>query len=112
MLFTDLVDVRWLTGFTGSNGWVVMRPDRAVLGTDTRYGERAAAETDGSGVEIVAIQHRGDLHRALVDAAGTGTVGLDARSTTHAQWKQLAVDVSLASVDSIVATAREVKGCR
>jgi len=110
LLFTDLVDVRWLTGFTGSNGWVVMRPDRAVLGTDTRYGERAAAETDCSGVEIVAIQHRGDLHRALVDAAGTGTVGLDARSTTHAQWKQLAVDVSLASVNSIVATAREVKG--
>jgi len=27
LLFTDLVDVRWLTGFTGSNGWVVMRPD-------------------------------------------------------------------------------------
>ncbi len=109
LLFTDLVDVRWLTGFTGSNGWVVVRSDRALLGTDTRYGERAAAETDGSGVEIVAIQHRGELHRALVDAAGTGTVGLDARSTTHAQWKQLAADLSLASVDSIVGTAREVK---
>jgi Xaa-Pro aminopeptidase len=109
LLFTDLLDIRWLTGFTGSNGWVVIRSDRALLGTDTRYGDRAAAETDGSGVEMTAIQHRGDLHRAMVEAAGTGTVGLDARSTTHALWKQLAADLSLASVDSIVGTAREVK---
>ncbi len=109
LLLTDLIDVRWLTGFTGSNGWVVVRSDEVLLGTDTRYGERAAAETGGSGVEIVAIQDRGELHEALVEAAGTGTVGLDARSTTHAQWKQLAADLSLASVDSIVGTAREVK---
>ena len=109
LLFTDLVDVRWLTGFTGSNGWVVVRPDRAVLGTDTRYGERATAETEGSGVEVVAIQQRTDLHRALVAAAGPGSVGLDARSTTHALWRQLAGDLSLVSVDSIVGTAREVK---
>ena len=109
LLFTDYNDIRWLTGFTGSNGWVVVRPNQAVLGTDTRYGERAAAETEGSDVEILAIHHRSELHRALIKAAGAGTVGLDARSTTHAQWKQLAVDMSLASVESIVGMAREVK---
>ncbi|MDG1187290.1 MAG: aminopeptidase P family N-terminal domain-containing protein, partial [Ilumatobacter sp.] len=35
LLFTDYNDIRWLTGFTGSNGWVVVRPNQAVLGTDT-----------------------------------------------------------------------------
>ncbi len=109
LVVTDLTDVRWLTGFTGSNGWVVMRSDRSVLGTDTRYGERAAAETERSGVEIVALQNRSDLHRALVDAAGPGEVGLDARSVTHAQWRQLATDLTLASIDSPIAMAREVK---
>lgn len=38
LLFTDLVDVRWLTGFTGSNGWAVVTADELILGTDGRYG--------------------------------------------------------------------------
>ena len=29
---------RWLSGFTGSNGDVVVTPDRVVLVTDGRYG--------------------------------------------------------------------------
>ena len=36
LLFTDLVDVRWLTGFTGSNGWAVLTADDLILGTDGR----------------------------------------------------------------------------
>ena len=53
LLVIDLTDVRWLTGFTGSNGWVVVRPGQLVLGTDGRYGERARAETAGSGSKVV-----------------------------------------------------------
>ena len=49
LLFTDLVDVRWLTGFTGSNGWAVLTADELILGTDGRYGDRARAETATSG---------------------------------------------------------------
>ena len=26
LLVSDLTNVRWLTGFTGSNGWVVLGP--------------------------------------------------------------------------------------
>ncbi len=109
LLFVDLVDVRWLTGFTGSNGWVVVRADECVLGTDTRYGDRAVAETEGSGTEIVALQHRPDLHVALIGAAGSGEVGVDGGSLTHARWRQLAADLELVSITSPVGTAREVK---
>jgi Xaa-Pro aminopeptidase len=109
LLFVDLLDVRWLTGFTGSNGWVVVRRDHSTLGTDTRYGDRALAETDGSGVEVVAIQQRAGLHAALVEAAGSGAVGVDGQSVTHARWKFLASDLSLVSISSPVGTAREVK---
>ena len=70
LLFTDLTDIRWLTGFTGSNGWVVVRSDVTTLGTDTRYGDRAEAETQGSGVEIVALQNRAALQDSMIDAAG------------------------------------------
>ena len=47
---SDLSNVRWLCGFTGSNGWAVLTPDEVVLVTDGRYGEQAAAELSGHGV--------------------------------------------------------------
>src|SRR5204863_7912984 len=40
LLVTHLTNVRYLTGYTGSNGAVVARPDGAVFLTDFRYLER------------------------------------------------------------------------
>jgi Xaa-Pro aminopeptidase len=47
MLVTDLVNVRYLTGFTGSNGACVCGPGLRLFFTDFRYTERAAAEVEG-----------------------------------------------------------------
>jgi Xaa-Pro aminopeptidase len=47
MLVTDLTNVRYLTGFTGSNGACVCGPGIRFFFTDFRYTERAAAEVEG-----------------------------------------------------------------
>lgn len=47
MLVTDLVNIRYLTGFAGSNGACVCGPETRLLLTDFRYSERAAAEVEG-----------------------------------------------------------------
>jgi Xaa-Pro aminopeptidase len=47
MLVTDLVNVRYLTGFGGTNGACVCGPDTRLFLTDFRYTERAAEEVDG-----------------------------------------------------------------
>jgi Xaa-Pro aminopeptidase len=47
LLVTDLVNVRYLTGFTGSNALCVVAPGLRRFVTDFRYVERAAAEVDG-----------------------------------------------------------------
>jgi Xaa-Pro aminopeptidase len=47
MLVTDLTNVRYLTGFTGTNGAVVCGPAVRLFFTDFRYTERAAAEVEG-----------------------------------------------------------------
>ena len=49
LLVTDRRNVRYLTGFTGSNGQVLIGPDPAAdrLITDARYDERAAREAPG-----------------------------------------------------------------
>lgn len=45
-LVTDLTNVRYLTGFTGTNGACVCGPGVRLFLTDFRYTERAAAEVE------------------------------------------------------------------
>jgi Xaa-Pro aminopeptidase len=56
ILVPHLPDIRYLTGFTGSNGLVVVRADspagRSTLLTDSRYTIQAAEETSATEVRI------------------------------------------------------------
>jgi len=47
MLITDLVNVRYLTGFTGTNGACICGPGVRLFLTDFRYTERAEEEVEG-----------------------------------------------------------------
>ena len=110
LLFTDLVDVRWLTGFTGSNGWAVLTQDELILGTDGRYGDRARAETAQAGATVIAETSRVRLHERLVESLATAhRVALDPASTSHSEWRRLAVDIVLEPTDSLVGTQRSIK---
>jgi Xaa-Pro aminopeptidase len=53
-LVTDLANVRYLTGFTGTNGACVCAPGTRLFLTDFRYTERAAGEVEGWDVVTVA----------------------------------------------------------
>jgi Xaa-Pro aminopeptidase len=55
LLVTDLVNVRYLTGFTGSNAAALLRPDgTTILATDGRYAVQAADEAPD--VEILVTR--------------------------------------------------------
>lgn len=54
-LVTELTNVEYLTGFTGTNGACLVGPDRRIFLTDFRYAERAASIT-GWDVVIVSGQ--------------------------------------------------------
>jgi Xaa-Pro aminopeptidase len=51
LLVTNLVNVRYLTGFTGSNGIVVAGPSMRRFITDFRYVEQAQVQVEGFDVE-------------------------------------------------------------
>ncbi len=48
MLVTELVNVRYLTGYTGSNGLALVGPQTRKFVTDFRYVEQASEEVDSS----------------------------------------------------------------
>jgi Xaa-Pro aminopeptidase len=47
ILVTELTNVRYLTGFTGTNGACICGSDTRLFLTDFRYTERAATEVEG-----------------------------------------------------------------
>ena len=54
LLVTDLTNVRYLSGFAGTNGACVCGAEERLFLTDFRYTERAAAEVQGW--EMVTVQ--------------------------------------------------------
>lgn len=60
-LVTDLVNIKYLTGFTGSNGLLAVTAKKSLLITDFRYKDSAVKETTGCKVLI----SRGGLFEAL-----------------------------------------------
>jgi Xaa-Pro aminopeptidase len=70
-LVTRLVNVRYLTGFTGSNAALIVTGDSALLATDGRYTTQASGEAP----DLERVVDR-ECARALVARAATDRVGL------------------------------------
>ena len=83
LLVTRGPNLRYLVGYSGSNGYLLVHPDgRAAFLTDGRYGEYARALLSGlSPVELTV--YSGDLWKALEEMlAGLERVGLEAPGVT------------------------------
>ncbi len=52
LLVTHLPNIRWLTGFSGSAGMLLIGADRRALITDFRYASQAPAEV-GDAAEVI-----------------------------------------------------------
>jgi len=85
LLVTHLVNIRWLTGFTGTNGVAVVGADgsRTFL-TDFRYVERAEAEVDGFDRRRGGRELLGDAAKEL-----TGRVGFEDHHLAVRTWERL-----------------------
>ena len=52
MLVTDVINIRYLTGFTGSSGYLLVTPREAILFSDSRYSQQIEEECPGLDYEI------------------------------------------------------------
>jgi Xaa-Pro aminopeptidase len=88
LLVTRPVNVRYLTGFTGTNGQLLATRQGGVLFTDPRYEEQARREVPDLRREI----YREDLARAVAQAcrsAGVGRMGFESGGVSHRAWRRL-----------------------
>jgi Xaa-Pro aminopeptidase len=82
MLVSDLVNVRYLSGFTGSNAALLIRADSEtpVLATDGRYRTQAAQQTPDA--EIVIERACGPHLAARAAADGAQRLGFESHVVT------------------------------
>jgi len=108
LLVTDLVNVRYLSGFTGTNGVCVVGPELRLFLTDFRYVERAQAEV----LDFERARGKQDL---LSDAAErlSGRVGFEDQHMSVRQHERLCGlvpdGVELVAAGGVVEELRAVK---
>jgi Xaa-Pro aminopeptidase len=110
LLVTKAVNVRYLTGFTGSYGALLLLHDRTLFFTDGRYRHQAAAEVPGAEVVLAP----GDLVGAVggvVRTAGNG-LGFEPAGLTWDEGQRLRADLpgqAVLPAPPLVEELREVK---
>jgi len=88
LLLTSLPNLRWLTGFTGSNGLCVVTARRSVFVSDPRYTLQSREEVQGF---RRVISPRGLFDTAAENRllSGCRSVGFESQHVTHAQYRTM-----------------------
>jgi len=108
LLVTEMVNVRYLTGFGGTNGACVCGPDERLFLTDFRYTERAEAEVEGWEVVTVRDDWLGGVSERLHGRAGFEDTHMPVR--THARLEgRLSEGAELVGMGGAVEKLRRVK---
>ena len=115
LLVSDLINVRYLSGFTGSNAALLIfaGTGRAVLATDSRYETQAARQAPDVEVAIERACGRHLIGRAL--AEGARRVGFESHVVTVEAFDSLSAQLAdhagaeLVRASGTVEALREVK---
>lgn len=89
---TEWQERTWLSGFTGSAGFVVITKDKAGLWTDGRYFVQAPVELQGSGIDLFKDGMEGTpdyIDWIISEIPEGGKVAVNAIATSHANWELL-----------------------
>ncbi len=110
MLITRPENRRYMSGFTGSAGTLVVSQAKAYLLTDFRYIEQATSQAPE--FEIVRIGEPGkDVLRDLVQADEIKTLGFEQDYVSYAEYEQLKqrLAIQLVPLSGIVEKLRLIK---
>ena len=116
LLVGHLPNIRYLCGFTGSAGFLLVQESGSVFFTDVRYDTQARVEVKGAKVVIArkaVLNAMGEWIAARRKRARKWTIGIEADHLTVAERKRVADllprGLRLKSAPSLVEQARMVK---
>jgi Xaa-Pro aminopeptidase len=113
VLVTDMVNLRWVSGFTGTNGLALVGAEPRLFMTDFRYTERAASEVEGLEIRRAPQGELDEAVLALLPESRPLRLGFDdAHVSVKAHTaisERLPAGVELAPASGLVEELRAVK---
>lgn len=116
LLISSLPNVRYLTGFTGSNAMVLLMPGSAILITDPRYDIQARTEATGARMPVRVIIAKTKVWQRtakLIKQKHLKKVGFEKSRLTYAEHAEIAEMLGKGSrlepVDGLVEQLRIIK---
>lgn len=112
-LVTNIANIHWLTGFSGSSGFAIVTEDGGVFITDSRYSEQAPEQVKGLPVRI----YQSPKTSAEVIAESAKELGVKKLSfesehvtfATHDAWKEKSDGIEFEPVKNLVDELRLIK---
>jgi Xaa-Pro aminopeptidase len=116
LLVTRMVNIRYLTGFTGSSALLLVRPDGLVFVSDGRYRDQSALELGEAGVDArIRIGRTAGSQKEYLqeEVASVARLGLEASSVSWAAQRRYDdewfPDAELVATEGLVEELRKVK---
>ncbi len=116
LMVTTPANIRWLSGFSGSAGSLLVTTERALLVTDGRYRTQAVEQVAAGGVQLDIDMSIGGVQaqrQELATAAGgLRTIGLEADHVSWAaqrSWEELFAPAELSPTRGVIEQLRMVK---
>jgi Xaa-Pro aminopeptidase len=111
ILITQPENRRYLSGFTGSTGVLLISQDQAVLATDFRYYEQVEKQAPDFRLAKVTARFE-TLLPELIQQVGAKAVGFESAHLTvdqHQKWQEVAEGFELVPTRELVEKIRAVK---
>ena len=112
LLVTDLLNIRYLTGFTGSNAAVLLHAEgdgKTLFCTDGRYTTQAAAEVPDLETVVDRASAATLVARAAKDTRTYGRLGFESQHVSVETYEALKEQVPLERTPGLVEQLRVVK---
>lgn len=113
LMVTDIANVKWLTGFTGTSGVVLVTQDQARFITDSRYtlqAEEQVTEMPTSWFQSPVLLE--EFLAKQVAEIGINQLWFEAGNVTYAtfeKWQERFAGVQLKGAPEVISTLRMVK---
>ncbi|MGX7149968.1 M24 family metallopeptidase [Enterococcus ureasiticus] len=84
IIITDKINWRYLTGFTGSNGWLVITENSTKLFVDGRYTEQASLQTNN--IEVIEASSWSDIGSVLGSIVKNKRIGFEQQTISYEKF--------------------------
>lgn len=112
LLVSDIINVRWMTGFTGSFGFCVLTPTERLFISDSRYSVQASQQVkDMRVVTFGSPDTLFDVFRREMGTLGILELAVEPSVSwgTYTTWTEKLAGIHLKSAGTLLTKLRQVK---